>query len=118
MFDTCAWANASPKRIVDLYFGQTQPRRAVAVHDQIGLEAAGLQIRIDVGYFGHVLQRRAKLLRPGAQFRQIVAEQGVLILAVRRSAAAAAEVLDRLQEDVHPRDRGKFWPQARDDPVG
>ena len=76
--------------IVDLYLGQPQARRAVAVHDQIGLEAARLQIRIDIGDFRNVLQSRAKFLRPGAQFAQIIAEQSVLILRVRSASAAAA----------------------------
>jgi hypothetical protein len=34
-----------------------EPRGAVAVDDQIRFEAAGLQIGVDVGDLGHVLQR-------------------------------------------------------------
>ena len=86
------------QRIVDLYLRKSQARGTVAIHDQIGLQTAGLQIGIHIGDFGHILQRRAQLLRPGAQFGQIIAEQGVLVLRVGGSAAAAAEVLDGLQE--------------------
>ncbi len=86
------------QRIVDLNLRQAQARGAVAIHDQVGLETAGLQIGIHIGDLRHVLQRCAQLLRPGAQFGQIIAQQGELILRVGRSAAAAAEVLHGLQE--------------------
>jgi len=40
------------ERIVDLDFREPQLRGAVAVHDQVGLEAPRLQIRVHVGNSG------------------------------------------------------------------
>ena len=48
-------------------------------------------------------------------FRQIIAEQRVLVLRVGRTAAAAADVLHRLQERPTPVTLASLRPQARDD---
>ena len=84
---------------VDDAFVQSQARGGVAVHDQIGLQAAGLQIGVHIGHFRHVLQGDLQLLRPVAQLAQVIPQQRVLVFGVgRAAAAAAAQILHGLQE--------------------
>jgi hypothetical protein len=104
------------QRIVDLNLREPKPRRAVAVHDEIGFQAAGLQIGIHVGDFRHALKRGAQLLRPGLQLGQVIAEQGPLILGVGRSSSAA-NVLHGLQISRNARDSVQLRPQSRDDAI-
>jgi len=57
-------------------------------------------------------------LRPGTELGEIIAEQRVLILRVGGTAAAAADVLDRLQEGRDAFDLAELRPQSRNDLIG
>ena len=99
MVEVSAWVKELPRALSILLIVQAQARSGIAIHDQIGLQAAGLQVGVHVGHFRYVLQRELQLLGPVAQLVQIIAQQRVLVLGIgRAAAAAAAQILHGLQE--------------------
>ncbi len=80
MVETCAWAKASPSALSICF--PISPRRDALSRSTIRSvsQAARLQVGIHVGDLRYVLQRHTQLLRPVAQFGQIIAQQCVLVL--------------------------------------
>ena len=85
---------------------------------EVDLQALLLLVGIDVGDVRAVaLQRLGQLRAPVVQVGQVVALQGVLVLRVAL-AAADADVLHRLQEQIGARHLGQLGAQAGDHLVG
>ena len=74
-----------------------QPRGRIAVDYDAGIQAFVLLISVDVAELRHRTQLLKKPGRPGIQFVQIFALQGVLVLRLAL-AAADCEILRRLHE--------------------
>ena len=80
---------------------QLQPRRGVAIDDELDLQPVLLLVGVDVGQRRLVLQRLGELRRPLVDVGEAVGLQRVLVLRVALPAADA-DVLRRLQEQRAP----------------
>ncbi len=104
------------ERVVDLGDRDPKTRCGFAVDRDVGLESSVLLVAVDVGEPRHLLQFGKNFRRPGVEFLDGVGLKGKLILRIR-GAAAAPDVLDRLQEQRRARDLGKFAAQSPDHQV-
>ena len=116
MVDTWAWPNARFSA-VSIARGVMPRREAVApVDHERHLQPAVLLVGADVGELRDVAQRRLELRRPRAQLVQVVAAQRELLVRFRL-APPAAQVLDRVEEEVRARLPGERRTQPREDLV-
>ena len=105
------------QRVVDRLRRNAEPGRRVAVDDEISLQAARLQVAIDVGQFRTLAELVDQPGRPVIKRVEIGGLQRVLILGTAE-AATDPDVLNGLQIQRDSRHRRQFSAQTGDDRIG
>src|ERR1700760_2580611 len=85
------------ERVVDLADRNPQPRRRIAIDDQIGFKGLVLLIAADIGKNRQRLKCCGELWCPFVQLVECRAYQRVLICGIARTPSGA-EIADRLHE--------------------